>query len=205
MSDNPDSLLHVQRDVESPPGGWKYTVPETGVTLTAQFYNVLLPMIVAHLKANGHEVSDAALLVIEDGVCRETRPPGSWCAKRTPKPVDGTLPFLTLTTAERFLKTVWGTIRDRKFVSRAEAERRLAICMSCPLATSIGGCSGCHSIVKKVTEFMDRANPLTVEEGKEFCGACGCLLLAKSAIPNETLDRAEGESRPRYWEGCWRH
>lgn len=203
-STNPEDLLTVQRDVNSPPGGWKYTVPETGVTITAQFYHLLRQRVVQHLAANRVEVTDEMLLIIEDGACRETQPPGSWCARRPPKPVDGKLPFLTLEIAERFIKTVWQVVKERKFVSREEAERRLAICMSCPLATSIGGCEGCTTLYKKMVEMIGKTNPLTVERGKEFCGACGCLLLAKSAIPNATLDRAEGSTKPRYHEKCWR-
>jgi hypothetical protein len=199
-----NELLTVLRDVNSPPGGWKYTVPQTGVTITAQFWNGLLPQILQHLRANGVEITDELLLEIEDGACRETNPPG-WCRKRQPKPVAGQLPHLTLGMAEQFIKTVWEVIKERKLVDRAEAERRLAICMSCPLATSIGGCEGCTTLYKKMVEMLATKNPLTVETGKEFCGACGCLLLAKTAIPNATLDRAEGSTKPRYLEGhCWR-
>ena len=201
---NPDDLLTVVRDVNSPPGGWKYTVPETGVTITAQFWVLLKPLVVKHLRANGVEVDDERELLIEHGACVETKPPGSWCAKRPPKPVDGKLPFLTLAVAERFIKTVWQVVKERKFVPREEAERRLAICMSCPLAMSIGGCESCTTLYKKMVEMLANKNPLTVEPGKEFCGACGCLILAKTAIPNITLDRAEGATKPRYALGCWR-
>ena len=199
-----EDLQIVQRDIDSPPGGWRYTVPGTGVTLTAPFFNTLKPRVIKHLKANGVVVDDERLLLLEDGACRATRPAGSGGAKRPAKPVEGKLPHLTLDKAERFIKTVWQVLKDRQFVPREEAERRLTICMSCPLATSIGGCEGCTTLFKKAVELMDKKNPLTVEEGKEFCGACGCLIRAKCLIPNATLDRAEGGTKPKYWEGCWR-
>ncbi len=199
---NPEDLLTVIRDINSPPGGWRYTPPETGVTLTASHYSSLKDIVVRHLRANGFEADED---IIQDGACRETPAAGGWCRKREPKPVAGRLPHLTLAMAERFISTIWEVIKERKLVPREEAERRLAICMSCPLATSIGGCDSCTTLYKKMVEMLASKNPLKVEEGKEFCGACGCLLLAKTAIPNTTLDRAEGSEKPRYLEGhCWR-
>ena len=198
---DPD-LLSVQRDVDSPPGGWKYTVPQTGVLITGQFFSVLKKRVVAHLKANGHVVDDEVLALIEHGACIETRPPG-WCKKRPPKPVAG-MPFLTLLSAERFVRTVWQALKDRQFVPREEAERRLAICATCPLATSITGCSGCATLLKKVVELVDERSTLKDTPGKEFCGACGCYCRGKSLLSNSTLDKAEGSKRPPYWERCWR-
>lgn len=202
---NNEDLLHVQRDIDGLPGGWKYTVPETGITLTAPFSKLLMDRVVRHLKANGHEVDDTKLLLIEHGICEETKPPGSRCAKRPPKQIEGSLPNLTLGHLERFLKSIWHALIRRDFVSREEVERRVAICKSCPLLTGgIGGCSGCYSLLRKSKNLIQK-NPVQMDEGADVCGACGCYVPILTLLSNATLDRAAGEKMPRYKEGhCWR-
>jgi hypothetical protein len=75
--------------------------------------------------------------------------------------------------------------------------------MACPYATNIGGCTSCSTIFNQVERLM-KHNPIAVEKGKEYCGACGCVVRVKVLIPNETLDRAEGQEKPPYHERCWR-
>ena len=205
---DPD-LLTVQRDVDSPPGGWKYTVPQTGVLITGRFFTTLRSKVIAHLKANGHVVDDEMLAMIEDGACRETRPPG-WCRKRPPKPVGkGPLPLLMY--AEKFVKCAWEALVSRKFVPREEAERRLAICMTCPLrSTTPSGCSGCYTLLKKANALLETKGALKVEPDpdgvvRDACSACWCLISLKSWMTNATLDKCEGSVKPPYQEGhCWR-
>lgn len=206
---NPEDLLHVQRDVNSPPGGWKYTVPETGITITAQFYSILVPRVTQHLLANGIPVDDERMMLIEDAACRETQPPGTWCAKRDPKPVAG-MPIPLLATVESFLKCIWTALVARKFVPREEAERRLAICMKCPLrSTTPSGCSGCYTLLKKANSLMEKKGALSVEPDedgtvRDACSACWCLITLKPWMTSATLDKCEGGSKPPYAEGCWR-
>lgn len=207
---NSEPLLAVLRDVESPPGGWRYTVPQTGVTLTAPFFKPLYLKVVAHMSANGIEVGDDFREIVEDGACKETRPPGSWCSKRKPKPVAHGRPAALLIHVDRFLRSVWQALRDRKFVSREVAEKRMDICRRCPLRSDLpGGCQSCFSLVKAALKFVER-NPIQIEPDEDgivrnACGACWCLLPAKVILPNSTLDKAEGSERPEYWEGCWRN
>lgn len=199
-----DDLLAVVRDIESPPGGWKYTVPQTGVTITDGWFRGLWKKVQSHYAANGIEVGDDFREIVEHGACCETRPPGSWCSKRKPKPVAGKHPALTLIRVNRFLATMWQVIRRREFVSQEEAERRAAICLACPLATGeIGGCKSCASLLKKVDELVSSCGSLFPED-KRVCGACGCYLPVKCLISNKTLDKAEGSERPAYAPGCWR-
>ncbi len=195
-----EPLLTVRRDIEKPPGGWKYTVPETGVVILGDFFSEMWPKIVRHYEANSLPVPDREL--VEDRACRES--PGGRCGPRRPKPVAGILPHLTLGLVERFIKTVWQSLKDRDFVSREEAERRAAVCAGCPLATGgIGGCKSCFDLIRKTREFV-QASPIQFEKDKDVCGACGCYLPAKVLLANRTLDRAEGQEKPRYWDKCWR-
>ncbi len=194
--------LTITRDIDQPPGGWRYTVEETGMLITAASANTLKTRIRQHMKANSIPLPDDFDAWANDAICRQSGLGSPFCGGAVPKR-EGTLPHLSLSMAGRFLRSVIGVIKDRKLVSREEAERRVAICMACPLATSIGGCKGCVTAFRQIERALAK-NPITVDPEKEFCWACGCLIRAKSLIPNNILDRAEGITRPPYAEGCWR-
>lgn len=203
---NNEDLLTVVRDVNSPPGGWKYTVPETGVTITGSHYALLKSRVIQHLNANSLPVDED---LIEHGACVETKPPGSWCSKREPKPIAG-MPVPLLGAVEVFLKCIWAAIVGREFVPRAEAERRLGICMKCPLrGASPGGCTGCYTLLKKANSLLEDKGAFVIaadEDGfvRDTCLACLCVLPLKVWLGDKTLNQCEGSSRPPYAAGCWR-
>ena len=203
-------MLTVQRDIEKPPEGWRYTVPETGVTLKGDFFEVVWNQLVRHCKANNLPEPDR--VYVEDAACRETNPPGSRCGVRKPRPSeDKPIQHLMLSHVERFLTTVWQAILDRKFVDRDEAVRRVNVCLGCPLRTTMpGGCTGCYTLVRKAESILRKRGSIEIAEDadgfkRDVCGACGCFIPLKVVLENRTLDRAEGEKRPAYWEGCWRN
>lgn len=206
---NNQEQFEVRRDVESPPGGWRYTPPETGVTIQAPFFRDLFYKVRQHLAANNKE--NPFREDVEDGACRETNPGGSWCGKRAPKPVEGKLPYLTLATAERFLRTIWYVFKERKLVPLEEAQRRIEICRGneekgiepCELIGNIGGCASCHGLKAMLDKIMPK-NPIPEDEEKKFCLACGCHAASKVWAPNKALDQAETKV-PLYAPRCWRH
>jgi hypothetical protein len=194
-------MLTVKRDIESPPGGWKLTVEQTGVTITAPFFTILKNRVTAHMKANSIEIPVDFDEWCADAACRESGLGRPFCGGAVVQP-DASMPALTFALAARFLNTMIGVIRDRKFVSREEAERRAAICLACPLhRDSIGGCASCSALLRKVERSM-KAYPLDARLG--WCGACGCRLSVKCFLENSTLNRAETE-KPPYHESCWRN
>lgn len=202
----PEPLLAVLRDIEKPPGGWTYTVPETGVVITGDFFSSdLWPKIVKHHEANGLPAPERE--IVEDRACRES--PGGRCGTRQPKPVAG-MPVALLSTAERFLKCVWASLVARDFVPREEAERRLGICLECPLrSTTPGGCTGCYTLLKKANSLMESKGALVIppdENGtvRDSCSACWCLVSVKPWMSQKTLNKCESESRPPYHPNCWR-
>ena len=204
-------MLQVKRDIERPPEGWKYTVPETGRTLTGDFFEILWKRVIAHRHANSLPIPDGYREFVEDAACRETNPPKSRCGERKPRPrSDKPIQHLLLIHVERFLKTVWQAILDRKFVSKEIAESRVAVCMTCPLRTTMpGGCTGCYTLLKKADSLLSRNGAVKIpadDDGfvRDVCGACGCFIPLKVALENGTLDSAEGEKKPAYWSGCWR-
>jgi hypothetical protein len=202
----------VIRDIEKPPGGWRYTVPETNVLLTADFFEELWKKVIAHRRANSLGVPEGYREFLEDAACAETNPRGSHCGERKPKPRAKSAPNrLMMSHVERFLKTVWHAIVARKFVTRDEAVRRAAVCAGCPLKSEMpSGCTGCYTLLKKADKLLSKNGAIVVEPDgdgivRDVCGACGCFIPLKVVLENSTLDDAEGEQRPAYWKNCWRN
>lgn len=194
--------IAVVRDIESPSGGWKFVVSETGVTVKAPFYKNLRNRAKAHLEANGLSVPDEESM--QDKACADSGLAYPFCGKEAPRPIAG-MPLLTLGMASRFVKTVLAAVQDRKFVSQEEAKRRMDICMACPYSQGIGGCKPCSSVFSVMDKLLKKS-PIVPEKDKEFCGACGCLVQAKVLLENSTLDKAEdGIDRPPYHANCWRN
>lgn len=194
-------MIEVTRDIESPRGGWKLTVEKTGLTITAPFFTILKRKVASHMRANSIPLPDDFDAWCQDAACRETGLGRPFCGQPAPPVVAG-MPSLTYALAARFLNTMLGVIRDRKFVDREEVERRAAICRACPLRVkTIGGCTTCKALLRKVGRAIE---PYIVDDKLGWCKACGCHLPLKTLISNETLDRAETE-RPPYAEGCWRN
>lgn len=200
----------VLRDIEKPPEGWRYTVPETGVTLRGDFFEAVWKQLLRHCTANNLPEPDRAM--VEHAACEETNPPGSRCGQARPRPqADKPIQHLLLSHVERFLNTVWQAILDRKFVNREEAVRRVNVCLACPLRTTMpGGCTGCYTLVRKAESILRKRGSVQIEEDpdgfkRDVCGACGCFIPLKVVLENRTLDKAEGTERPAYWSGCWRN
>lgn len=209
MSEKREAKLSVRRDIQRPPKGWTYTVPQTGFKITGGYFHEVWDTLLKHVSANNLPMPSRE--EVEDASCRESKPPGSWCAA-VAKPI-APLPIghLMLHHVEQFLRTVWQALMDRKFVPRGEAERRLDTCLKCPLrTTSPKGCMGCFTLVRKANMLLAKNDAIVIEPDedgfvRDTCGACGCLLPLKVFLQNDTLNTAEGHSRPAYWEGCWRN
>ena len=205
-------MRSVLRDIEKPPNGWRYTVPETNVTVTADYFEQLWNRVLAHRLANSLPQPEGYRAFLEDAACVETQPPGNRCGERKAKPRENKpIQHLLLSHVERFLKTVWQAILDRKFVVREEALRRVDVCHGCPLRTTMpGGCSGCYTLLKKAEALLRKNGAIEIpadDDGfvRDVCGACGCFIPLKVVLENGTLDNAEGGKRPAYWAGCWRN
>lgn len=187
----------IETDTTMPPGGWHYTVPETGVRLRDNYATTLHRKVNKHLAANGHPAIEQA--AFEDALCRENGHGLPWCSGG-PKAVK---PPTTMQSIKRFLKTMTVLAKRREFVDADEHARRMAICEACPMVTVNGlGCHNCISDLRDaeaaVGKKLPKGNVLT-------CSACSCVCFLKASISNGVLDEAEASDPPAYEEGhCWR-
>lgn len=186
----------VASDTTMPPGGWKLTVPETGVTVTAPYANALHKRVNAHRQANGLPTIDPA--EFEDAACTESGHGAPWCSGVT-GPVKAPT---TMDAIRRFLRTMVVLAKRREFVSKEEHARRMEICAGCPKLSIEGlGCHGCIADLRAVEREVGEMPPGNVLA----CSACLCLCWPKAWLTNETMDEAEKDNMPAYEIGhCWR-
>lgn len=200
-------LLTVTRDIEAPPPPhWHYTVPETGVTFTANWARDLKVKVRAHLEANGLPVP--ADEILNDAICRSSGLGSPYCGKlrRTQRP-EGEIVGLNFGHVAKFLRAVKCALLGRKFVPREEALRRAAICLECPLATDVGDCASCYQVGKlhkRALRFVEKFG-IRMPPEKRHCGACGCVNGVKSLISLDVLREVDDKEpvKPAYWENCW--
>jgi len=197
-----DTKLEIHNDTNTPPDGWRFTVPETGFQLRAWTAKILAGKVMQHMEANDLPVPVPWWPHFQDAVCRQMRLGEPFCGPVLPKQVTE-FAHINLSMAARFIRTIIQVVKDRKFVPLQEANRRLAICAACPMAITIGGCRVCYEAFRKI-ENMTKNMPLPPLPAKEFCGACGCVIRYKALIDNDTLDKAEKGNRPLYSKECWR-
>jgi hypothetical protein len=96
------------------------------------------------------------------------------------------------TKALRFLRTAisWAA-SSAKFVPQAEAERRAAICVGCPMNQDIS-CGGGCGFTKLLNAALKLFNKETSRSAElRSCGICGCLNSASVWIPLEVMDYPE--------------
>jgi len=192
--------LTILRDVDTPPGGWKYLVPETGLLIKSASVLGLRADVRNHLRANDIPIPEHFDKWLANEVCSQNVGMTGICGKPPKKLHANVLPNLSPSALGRFSRTMIGIVKNRRFVTQEEANRRAEICVKCPLNVTVGGCQGCFSFVHEVRKLLTN---ITTEAKPDFCGACGCDLQLKVWIPNDILDEAETEL-PAYVPECWR-
>lgn len=188
--------MKISSDTQMPPGGWKLTVPETGLTLRAPYANSLRRKVNDHREANGLEPMGEE--EFGEAACKESGHGAPWCSgvtsPRAPTTMDG---------VRRFLKTMLVLAKRREFVSEEEHARRMEICRTCP-AHGIEGL-GCHNCVTELRAVEGEIGKRMPVGNVLSCPKCLCLCWPKAWLTNETMDEAEKASPPDYVKGhCWR-
>jgi hypothetical protein len=178
-------------------------VAETGVTVSAGSINKLKSSVANHMAANRIEIPRDFDELIEDTACRNLGDgKNQWCAERKPEvPMPGRSKWRAADVV-RFLKTVtaWGLKEGFKFVPIEEAERRAAICATCPMNTLVQGCMGCSGVGTLVK--MIRGSTRTSQDAKlHTCEVCGCFLQVKVLVPPGVIDNT-GLDYPSW---CWQN
>ena len=189
-------LLDTTRPVS---GMWTYTQPETGVVIKDIHWNGFLKRIRAHRLANDLPLQAGWVDELQDTLCREN--PDLPCQE-----VGYVERRYTQDDVQRFVSTMLELNASNELVSEEEQRRRIDICAICPKNISMGGCKFCVWLAQKTTQLLaGRKIHRVSETHKRACGACGCDITSKTAVPMTVLKVVDEKlgTTPDYAPGCW--
>jgi len=177
------------------PNQWRYVQPESGAVFHGLSYWGIVDQVQQHRRAMQYDLAEGWEERFQDDLCRQNSEVP--CSDR---PVDLTQRRLTVADLRRFM----GTLANfkGKFVPKAEAERRAAVCSTCPMNREVVGCWGCGGILATVTKFL-AGRSTSRDASLDSCSVCGCVLRAKIHLPMEVIKSAEIRSKLEYPEWCW--
>lgn len=183
----------------TPPGGWKYTQAESGYTLVSMTVPGLKMSIQEHRKANGFDMSPGWWDVVQVELCLDPLT-GYSCLESEPEPERR----MEINDLLRFFRTMreWGLNRGFDRVSPEIAQARARVCETCPMNTTVKGCTGCQGIVRWVGEYLTDEEAAIGDGKLHNCGVCKCVLSLKVHLPADVIKDSE-KSDLNYPDHCW--
>lgn len=184
-------------------GDWKYFDPMSQKWILATRYDILIKRLHEMYRQNGWPIGLEFEQQVEKALC-EKHP--EECEPDSPK-------------LRRRRKLTWGDlVRGTKvllsyvlsgvpIVEPEEAERRAAICVTCPQNLDFdkpcgGVCAWLMALVRAVT----KGRKTSVNDKLKACGICHCLLEGAVQIPLEHQCKGVTESMKSEFSevGCWK-
>jgi hypothetical protein len=191
----------------SPPGEWRYLVPETGVHFQGSNWSQLYDQLTAHYRASGYKLPDDIFQRVEDYICANVP---DYCVgvggiavspRSTSFPLAHT--FSVVAQGTRTLAS-W-LIGGRQYVPQSVANTRAQVCSTCAFNSVPEGCSGCNSSVLKEAVRLVVGNRTTpYDSSLKACRVCVCQLQAKVHLPLTTLLQHMPDSQQAQLPShCW--
>lgn len=182
-----------------PPGGWKYTQPESKHVFTGISWNQLFEKVRKHRAGNGYDLGEGWEQRFEEEFCRQNQLLGTrWCPQEDHQ---DKLPGCGgYESVRRFLNSAWNVVKAKGdvFVEKEEAERRAAICASCLMNATVPACYGCNGFREMIAKI--RGSRSTVQDQHlRQCAVCCCENSVKVWIKEEVVDNTGLE----YPDHCW--
>jgi hypothetical protein len=156
--------------------------------------------IMEHRRGNNLDIPVNMMAIAEDQLCG-TLPPG-FCIYEVndQSSVDIRIGVADVLDWLNALKRK--ILSGEPYVEKDEANRRAAICVSCPLnVQAIGGCgSNCNKIVERLTPGMAKQSTLFDSQLKT-CAVCHCYNSVQVHFPLAVLGETD---TPKLPDHCWR-
>lgn len=195
-------MLRYQDPNSSPPGNkFPYRDPETGEKFAHTSLNGLKLQVKAHRTGNNLPIGTAINEDIEDASCRQViaeHPGYNGCVDS-----EGLTPFgkagkVTMQMVSDAMNILYMRVmKGEEPISQEEANRRAAICITCPLNVDAGACVSCK--LKGLMRTLKGGRKVAGENQLKACDACGCDLKTKVWFRKEAVYR-EGVEYPSF---CW--
>lgn len=204
-------MLTVLSKNITPPGNWRYTVPQTGHTISSYDYTSFIRAYEDHCLANNiHLDVDYENHLLHE-MCEKNQPDWKdFCKQVNVRQQRKVLGFAAAMGFLNVLKT-WISM-GRKLEEPEVAEARAKICATCPLNTrkSGWGCGSCTSAFQKAISFVVGQKQTSYSSSCGFCGVCGCAINAAVWFPKEAQMEGltEGMKQqfrdPQLKSYCWK-
>lgn len=207
-------LLHPN---QVPPGGYKYTDPDTGFQTSGLDYRQVIQRAAKHRQANHLPVPEDFEARVLTVWCKQWGP--SWCRMETPKaPAAPAGFFKGLRRSIESSRVFRGTAALAKLLSKANLvspevmAARGEVCRACPMRGASAACVGCSAVGKTLHRLIGKDRVAAAEEavttkdsrGLTACEGCGCYLPGKvwlSAKANQDL--TPPAIRAKLPASCW--
>lgn len=179
-------------------GSWPYTDPDTGISFKSSHIDALLGKVRKSRIANGHKVGAEWVVSFYNNLCEQN--PQIKCSEEGKQEVywngDDLMAFLgTLLDMRK---------SDKDQVDQDEFDRRIGICMRCPLRAVVN-CATCGAFGSLLQRVIAGVRITDTDAYPMSCMACGCSLISKAAYPLDVLkgvDERLGRNPP-YDKNCW--
>jgi hypothetical protein len=177
---------------DTPPGGWRYAVPEVGSKLVGPFTN--WPQLLENLKvrynAAGYPIPSNIYDKVQDYIC-EQQP--EYCGEPgTVGMYSGPSEKATFHTFHAAMQCLQTLISHRAGSGERPdmelQEARAKVCVECPENQDTQGCSMCN--VKALSGMIKKlvgAKVTSVDKRLKFCAVCHCSTAAKVATKHEAI------------------
>lgn len=206
-------MLRVSNLTSTPPGMWKYLVPETGTWVPDRSalgfskyvaFPDLIKGIKAHYKANSVTVPTNLDELVHDQCCRSIP---SYCVDEKGRK-DTSAPqfhFDLNTVIQGTLTLADWVIHGSPVESDEVIVDRTSACDKCQFNQDPQGCSSCNrkSLTRAIEKVVGKRK-LASDSKLKSCMICGCSLIAKVRIPKDILLRHMSEEQiKRLPSHCW--
>lgn len=191
----------------APPGGWRYTVPETKQSFAESNLEALLKTLKAHYRATGYDVPLDLVERIEAFICAEV-PEYCGAGPSALSQVVGKIEdaVLTFHAVIQGMRTLAGWVAGSgERVALEVAEKRASICARCPLNVQPKGCTGCNmGVLRQLTEKFVGGKRTSYYEQLKACKACACQLNAKVHLPRSNIwPKMSEKQKAQLPSECW--
>jgi len=194
----------------TPPGGWKYTQPESGAVFKSHDYRTWTSDILSHRKANGYAFGEEWEAELLDQACKENPNYGQSVCKRImdtkirPKKRPG------FKEAIGFLRVLQSFVKSGGvYVDESIAAERAEICARCPHNQPQDfSCGSCASAIMSLLGWLMGKRTLPADYTLNSCNLCGCNLRAAIWFPVSAQKDGLSEEQKIAFEGvrgfCWK-
>ena len=191
----------------TPPGGWRYLVPETGRTIGPYTgFAQLRDNLASHYSASGYAMPSDILDKVEGQICSHTP---EYCEESNIiSRVASTMRRLSHTfhTAHQCLVTLVSNRAGSGEKPTMElASERAATCAACPMNRQVEGCSGCNfAALNSLVEKIVGGAKTPSDNHLKFCAVCHCNLRAKVWTKLKAIELGMSEAqRADLPPTCW--